>query len=115
MQDELSAICRRKEILTERRNKDEGAQAGDEEGGNKSYSGGNEPCEQGRVGSTDCFEEPLETSVETGKKTGGFVAALLPGLQQVHGQRGYQRTGQDVRCDHRKDDRISERDKEVSG
>ena len=33
-QDELSAICRRKESLTERRNRDEGAEAGDEEGGN---------------------------------------------------------------------------------
>src|ERR1700733_10073211 len=40
---------------------------------------------------------------------------MLLGLQQVHGQGGHQRTGQDVRRDHGKDDCFRERDKEELG
>src|SRR5580698_8091716 len=112
MKDELPAVCIRKKVLAKKRNEGKAAKANDEEGRNKTPPDRNDPSQQRRVDGTDFFEASLKCTLEARKRATGFPAVVAVHLQQVLGQRGYQRTRQNVRGDHGEDDRLSERDKE---
>src|SRR5260370_36453870 len=96
MENELTAVRTRKEVLTEPRHKEKRRNAGQKKGGDEKGASMDERCEQGGIGVPKPFEYALERPLEPHQRISRTVRIVLLCFAQLHVQGGHKRAGHDV-------------------
>src|SRR6267143_2323733 len=120
MQTDLAGVDRRKEVLPEDGNESETRHAKDEKAGGEGAPVLQAQAEQVRILVPQRLEAVLETTVYAREKSGpllrlGVLALFHFGAQQIHDERGNQRSREEIRSQQSEYDGFGERHEEITG